>query len=153
MARSADVDDFEEFVLAVESRLRLALVAVFGQDSGRDATAAALGYAWERWSEVREMDNPVGYLYRVGRSSQRRRKEPDWLPVPDARVPEVEPALPAALSRLSERQRVAVVLVHGYDWTRREVAELTGMSVSTVDSHLARGLARMRAELGVESNA
>lgn len=153
MAGSPDATDFEQFVDDAEPRLRIALVAVFGQEGGRDATAAAFAYAWEHWDEVRAMQNPAGYLYRVGRSSQRRRREPRWLPVPEHRAPEVEPALPDALARLSEKQRLAVVLVHAYDWTRREVAETTGMAVSTVDSHLARGLARLRADLGVETHA
>jgi DNA-directed RNA polymerase specialized sigma24 family protein len=98
------------------------------------------------------MRNPSGYLYRVGRSSQRRRREPNWLAVPAHRTPDVEPRLPAALSRLSEKQRIAVVLVHAYEWTRREVADLTGMALSTVDSHLSRGLQKLRTDLGVETN-
>lgn len=145
--------DFEEFVLDVEPRLRLALSAVFGPDGGHDATASALAYAWENWDTVTAMENPAGYLYRVGRSSQRRRKEPTWLPVPTHRHPEIEPALPQALARLSEKQRLAVVLVHAYEWTRREVAEYTGLSLSTIDNHLARGLRKLRAGLGVRANA
>jgi len=37
-----------------------------------------------------------------------------------------------ALRKLSQRQRVAVVLVHGYSWTLAEVAELLGLKVTTV---------------------
>ena len=153
MTRRPDRADFEAFVLDVEPRLRIALSAVFGPEIGRDATASALAYAWENWSTLMSKDNPAGYLYRVGRSSQRRRKEPTWLPVPEPRVPDIEPALPDALTRLSEKQRLAVVLVHAYEWTRREVAEYTGLSVSTIDNHLARGLKKLRARLGVQADA
>ena len=153
MSVRPDTADFEAFVLDVEPRLRIALSAVFGPDGGRDAAASALAYAWENWDAVISKDNPGGSLYRVGRSSQRRRKEPKWLPVPEPRAPEIEPELPDALARLSEKQRLAVVLVHAFDWTRHEVAELTGSSVSTVDSHLARGLRKLRADLGVHSDA
>ncbi len=149
----ADRVEFEAFFLEVEPRLRIALSAVFGPEEGSDATAAALAYAWEQWRDLTLKENPAGYLYRVGRSSQRRRKEPSWLPVPSARTPHVEPGLPDALARLSEKQRIAVVLVHAYEWTRREVADLTGLSVSTIDSHLARGLEKLRAGLGVQANA
>jgi RNA polymerase sigma factor (sigma-70 family) len=145
--------EFEEFVLDVEPRLRVALIAVFGPVDGREATASALAYAWEHWDRIAAMGNPAGYLYRVGRTSQRRRKEPTWLPVPAHRNPEIEPGLPAALSNLSEKQRLAVILVHAYEWTRREVAEYTGLSLSTIDNHLARGLKKLRAGLGVETNA
>jgi len=146
-------DEFEAFVERVEARLRIALVAVFGQDGGRDAAAEALAYGWEHWGDVSVMDNPVGYLYRVGRSSQRRRKEVTWAPVPEDATPHVEPGLPTAIASLSERQRLAVVLVHAYGWDRGEVAELGGVSVSSVDTHLARGLSKLRLSLGVDAHA
>ena len=147
-----DRGSFEAFVERVEPRLRIALTAVFGPDTGRDATAEALAYGWEHWQRVSAMDNPVGYLYRVGRSSQRRRKLRPWLPVPQHVMPTVEPGLPAALASLSEKQRLAVVLVHADGWSRTEAAELMRVSVSALDTHLARGLARLRTELGVESH-
>ena len=137
----------------VESRLRIALTAALGPEDGRDAAAAALAYAWEEWDRVSQMANPAGYLYRVGRSSQRKRREPAWLPVPSDALPRVEPGLPSAIGGLSERQRLAVVLVHAYGWERGEVAELAGVSVSAIDTHLARGLARLRRSLGVGSHA
>jgi DNA-directed RNA polymerase specialized sigma24 family protein len=68
-------------------------------------------------------------------------------------TPVVEPKLPVALATLSEEQRIAVVMVHGYGWARREVAALTGVAVSTLDTHLARGLGRLRSVLGVQSRA
>ena len=147
-----DRGSFEAFVVRVEPRLRAALTAVFGPDTGRDATAEALAYGWEHWDRVSAMENPVGYLYRVGRSSQRRRKQRRWLPVPQQVMPLVEPGLPAALASLSEKQRLAVVLVHADGWTRTEAAELMRVSVSALDTHLARGLERLRAQLGVESH-
>jgi RNA polymerase sigma factor (sigma-70 family) len=61
----------------------------------------------------------------------------------------VEPALPQALQRLSERQRVCVVLVHGYGWTHQEVADLLGISPSSVQNHAQRGLARLRDAIGM----
>jgi len=61
-----------------------------------------------------------------------------------------EPGLPGALASLSERQRIAVVLVHGYGYTFREVAEITGITRSSVQIHAARGLARLRANLGIQ---
>jgi DNA-directed RNA polymerase specialized sigma24 family protein len=50
---------------------------------------------------------------------------------------------------LSEGQRTAVVLVHGFGWTLREVGELTGVQPTTVQNHLERGLAKLRAALEV----
>ena len=153
MTAKSDRGAFEAFVEAVELRLRIALIAVLGQERGRDAAAAALLYAWENWDRVSAMANPAGYLYRVGRSSQRRRKEPAWMPVPEVVDPVIEPGLPDALATLSEKQRIAVVLVHAYGWSRQETAELTGISLSSLDTHIARGLSRLRNRLGVETNA
>jgi len=59
----------------------------------------------------------------------------------------VEPALVPALKSLTDRQRAAVVLVHGFGWTIREVAELTGTKVTTVQNHLERGLGKLRRAL------
>ena len=61
-----------------------------------------------------------------------------------------EPALPGAIAKLSERQRAAVILVHGYSWTVTEVAEMWGVSFSTVQAHIDRGMKRLRAKLGVD---
>lgn len=149
---------FEEFVGMAEPRLRHALVAAVGRDRGREATAEALAYGWEHWGDLRVMVNPVGYLYRVGRSRVRvRRHRFEFAPAAmhdvavagPARIPEFEPGLPDALARLSEKQRVTVFLVYAMDWTRREVAELLGISVNSVGSHLDRGLHKLRRQLGV----
>ena len=66
--------------------------------------------------------------------------------------PWVEPALLEALGRLSARQRTAVVLVHAFDWSTGDVAALMGTERSTVQSHLQRGLARLRLEMEVHDD-
>jgi RNA polymerase sigma factor (sigma-70 family) len=62
----------------------------------------------------------------------------------------VEPGLPRALQRLSRRQRTAVVLIHGFQWTHAEVAGLLGVARGTVERHEQRALQRLRRDLGVE---
>jgi DNA-directed RNA polymerase specialized sigma24 family protein len=74
------------------------------------------------------------------------------LPAP-AGEPWVEPALPAALLALSEGQRTAVVLVHGFGWTLQEVAELTGVRKTSVQNHLERGVARLRVSMEASDHA
>jgi DNA-directed RNA polymerase specialized sigma24 family protein len=147
-------ESFTAFVKETEPRLRHALVAAFGQDRGLDATAEALAYAFENWERIESMENPAGYLYRVGRSRARFNGiRPSFAPVPIDQAPHVEPGLPAALRKLSEKQRVAVVMVHAYGWSREEAASLMGLSMSTVDTHLQRGLFKLRRVLGVTANA
>jgi DNA-directed RNA polymerase specialized sigma24 family protein len=138
---------FEAFVHDVEPRLRRALVARYGADRGRDAAAEALGWAWAHWRRVQSMPNPVGYLYRVGQSRTRRRRTGYSESQASSAIPWIEPALDGALRDLTEQQRVAVVLVHAFGWTASEVAELLGVKTTTVQTHVERGLARLRTSL------
>src|SRR4051812_44874275 len=116
----SDADDgFDAFVTMHEPRLRRALVAAYGSQRGREATAEALGWAWENWAKASTLDAPVPYLFRVGRSRTRTRKFRAVFDIPIHHEPHVEPKLRAALEALTEHQRVAVVLVHGYGWTMR----------------------------------
>lgn len=143
------------FVRDAERRLSFAFAAAYGPELGREATAESVAYAWEHWDRLSAMSNPVGYLYRVGQSRVRRYRRQRTRSAPDAptdREPWVEPGLPAALAALSQRQRLAVVLVEGFGWTQDEVAQLTGISRSSIQKHLSRGLASLRQELGVESD-
>jgi DNA-directed RNA polymerase specialized sigma24 family protein len=143
----SEAGDFDAFFAAYEPQVRRALVATYGAERGREAAAEAFAWAWEHRDTLAGIDRPVGYLYRVGQSKSRPRRirrlydRPLW---PDVAV---EPELAAELARLSERQRVIVVLVHGYDWTLSEVAELLNLNVSTVNTHLNRGLKKLRSQL------
>ncbi len=145
------VESFDDFVDRVGPRLKHAFVARFGRLDGVEAASEAMAYAWEHWSRVSVMKNPAGYLYRVGRSRTRRirRRTPLLLAVDSSRTPEVEPRLPAVLAALSDRQRVAVVLVHGLGWTQAEAADLLGVSRTTLQNHLERGMDRLRNALEV----
>ena len=65
-------EDFDAFVTRCGPDLRRVLVAHYGLDVGVEAAADALAYAWERWERVSTMENPTGYLVRVGQSAARR---------------------------------------------------------------------------------
>lgn len=148
--------DFERFVLEVEPRLRRALVAGFGAQVGRQAAADALAWAWQNWERMRAVENPVGYLYRVGRTSALRAAPRD---VPLAALAagvvspddSFEPGLAPAMARLSEAQRCAVVLVVGFGYTLREAADVLGVTASTVHRDAERALGRLRSALEVEN--
>ena len=141
---------FVEFARSIEPALRVALVAGHGMERGREAASDALIYAWKHWDRVRRLDNPAGYLYRLAERSARRRRlrRLVGLESQDQRHPWIEPRLSSALLSLSPRQRQVVVLIESYEWTQAEVADFLGIGLSSVQTHLERGLVRLRRELG-----
>lgn len=147
-----EASGFEAFARDARPRLVRALAPLRG-DHAVDGAAEALAYAWEHWSEISAMGNPVGYLYRVGQSRTRVRRVPR-LPEPECvGLPDIEPGLIPALLRLPDTQRTAVWLVHACQWHYAEVAEALGTTTSTVGNHVARGMARLREELEVHTDA
>ena len=139
---------FDDFVVEVRPRLIRAFVPWCGTTDAADAAAEALAYAFEHWETLRDMANPAGYLYRVGRSRIRTRRTPPLPPPAAVGVPDVEPGLIPALLALPESQRTAVWLVHACQWRYTEVAEAMGTSVSMVGNHVSRGLESLRRQLG-----
>lgn len=142
-------DGFDAFFAESETPLRRALVATYGPTVGRGAAVDALSWAWEHWDRLRHMDNPIGYLYRVGQTAANRATRPLRAALPDDGAV-AEPTmgersdLEKALVALSEQQRAVVVMVHGYGISQRETADILGISVSTCREHLARGMDRLR---------
>jgi RNA polymerase sigma factor (sigma-70 family) len=145
--------EFARFVEKTEPKLLRALVGGFGSEVGREATRDALAYAWEHWGRVSGMDNPVGYLFRVGQSRSRSyRRGRLWFPeVPTDHLPDIDPRLPAAIRQLSHMQRAAVVLRYVEELPERAVAEALGISRATARKHAERGLAKLRKGLGVSN--
>ncbi len=144
---------FDEFVTGVETQLRQALVATYGPVDGREAAVDALSWAWEHWDQVRAMQNPASYLYRVGQSAVRRfasrHLSETALTHRAVELPDIHPELLIALGRLSDQQRAVVVLVRAFGWRQTEVADILGVSPSTIHAHLDRALERLRALMEV----
>ena len=153
-------EEFAAFFDTAERQLRHALTGAFGMEAGHDAAAESLAWAWQNWDYVQDMTNPMGYLYRVGRTAAIRAlghsatsastcieaHPAEW------ELPDFEPNLAKFLAGLSERQRVAVWMVHGLGFTNHEVADLLECSRPTVATHVRRGLAKLRHELGVDDD-
>lgn len=153
-------DEFEEFFRSSEVGLRRALISWYGPVVGRDATAAALSWAWENKDRLESIDNLPGYLFRVGQSNAKRefRRTRSWsldewaLGSPDENFP-FEPELLPALAALSDRQRSAVLMVHGYGYSFRDAADALNISLGTIRTHVDRALARLRSQLEVDDDA
>lgn len=157
---SAPPESLERFVKETGPRLKQALIAGFGGELGREATAEALGYAWAHWDRIEAMENPAGYVYSVGRNWARKTRRRETrraevevaasTPGRAARPPEVEPGLQPALDGLSDKQRIAAVLVHGFEWSVTEVGDMLGISAGAAHKHAERGLAKLRNSLGAD---
>ena len=144
---------FTDFAATFEPRLRRALTAAFGSELGREAAAEALAYGWQHWARVGVMENPAGYLFRVGQGKARRMRSRRTAIAPvtvGSDVPWVEPGLVPALGKLSERQRVVVSLVHAFDWSMSEVAAFLGVSKATIQSYEKRAMKKLQQELGAD---
>ena len=104
-----------------------------------------------------EVGNIGGYLFRVGQSAAKRETE-SRRPIESPKRAEgwvressYEPRLDAAMASLSGQQRAAVLMVHGYGYSLREAADVLGVSLGTLRTHLGRGLDRLRHELEVSN--
>lgn len=157
MSVDVAVDETTHMLAALEPRLRRAFVARYGWPDGVDVAADVMEWVWEHRDRLAAMDNPAGYLWRVGTSRFRRlrrwRREQAALPADLAgREPSgwFEPRLPAALNRLDHDSRTAVVLVHCFDWSYAEVAALLDVPLHTVRNRIHRGMEILRRELGVD---
>jgi DNA-directed RNA polymerase specialized sigma24 family protein len=147
---------FAEFLVADAPRLRQVLVARFGADVGGESFADSVAWAWAHRDELRDMTNPVGYLFRVAQSSARRhRRWTDRVLLIDVErstpADDVDVDLLVALAALNDAQRVAVVLVHSHGWSYAEVAETLDVGVDAVRNHVHRGLRRLRTLLGEDT--
>jgi len=160
-AAMAEHLDFEAFCLGQNPRLIRMLTLFCGDpELARDLTQETLVRTWVHWRRVRKMDRPDLWAKRVAlnlATSQFRRRRTErmvhgrlstgamleqfeQLEVGGDRV-----AVRAALMRLSERQRTAILLRYLEDLSVEQTAELMSCSAGTVKKLTARGLTGLRA--------
>lgn len=150
-------DSYSLFVRDHGPLLRRALVARFGVDVGRDAADEALLRGWRDWPRVAAMDNPVGYLFRVGQTAarpqvrwQRRTTRLDFPREGLREASHDNVDLLDALRHLKRPQRLAVILIKAHGHTYAETAAALSISEAAVGNHLRRGLEKLRRLLGDE---
>ncbi|MGF9761123.1 SigE family RNA polymerase sigma factor [Microvirga sp. 0TCS3.31] len=115
-----------------------------------DLVQEALTKVALRWSRLAE-GNPTAYaltiITRDNISWWRRRRDVPTGSLRDSGTssePETALVVRRSLARLTPGQRAVLVLRHFEDLTERETAEVLGISVGTVKSQNAAGLARLR---------
>jgi len=146
--------DFDAFYAASAPRLVRQLHAMTGDlTEAQDCAQEAYARAWQRWSTVARYESPEAWVrqvaWRLAVSRFRRARHGAGLlrrqgPPPDvAALSPDRVALVAALRRLPEAQRRAIVLHHLGGLSVQEVADDTGVPVGTVKARLSRGRAAL----------
>ena len=155
---NAEADGFEAFYRANADRVYRALAVTLRRDElAREAVDEAMARAYAKWRTVGHLDNPAGWVFRVGLNwatswwRKHRRESP---PVSgDDDHPAADPTPDGtllALAALPLPQRAVITCRILLDLTTAETADALGLSEGTVKSRLARGLAALRAELSTE---
>lgn len=157
----SDQTSFDDFFLGTRSELTRQLTAMTTDpELARDVLQEAYARAWQRWSRVSTLDNPLAWVrtvaWRLAVSHFRRvavaeralralRVRSDQLP-----AAAVDEALDVqnALRQLSPEQRRALVLHDMCGMTMEQVADETGVTIGTVKSRLSRGRAALTRVLG-----
>jgi RNA polymerase sigma-70 factor (ECF subfamily) len=146
----ADEASFAEFYGATYRGVVAQLFAYTGDlTEAQEATQEAYVRAWARWQKIVEYDEPRAWVcrvaYRVAVSRWRRARTAAEIwrrqgPPPVGPAPDGASAdLVAALRRLPEAQRRAVVLHYLGGFSVAEIAALDGVADGTVKSRLSRG--------------
>lgn len=122
--------------------------------AAEDVAAEALARAYARWHRIHTLPYRDAWVLRVAlnlalRSVRRARLLPPPPTTPDpAAAVAASVDLVHAARTLPRRQRQVVTLRYLADLSEREVAELLGLSMGTVKTHLHRAAAALRARLG-----
>ena len=151
-------DDFREFCARTHPTMARALgLALDDAELGRDAAAEGLTRAWARWPTVSTMENPAGWVYRVGlnwaRSRLRKRRReittafPPELARSSGSIDRYDDTVAVALARLSPEHRSVVVARYYLDWSEATTAASLGVPPGTVKSRLSRALDQLDHEL------
>jgi RNA polymerase sigma-70 factor (ECF subfamily) len=150
---------FEAFYASEHGRLVTTLLLATGDaDMARDATDEAFVRALQAWRRVGRMESPAGWTYQVALNVVRRRARRAALErrllAGRARPAAASVPAPAGeawqlVADLPPRQRTTVVLRFVADLTEAEIAQVMGITRSTVSSTLAdasRSLGRALAD-------
>ncbi len=147
--------EFDAFFRDHVSRL-IGQAYVFTGDlaQAQDLAHEALARAWERWSDIRLLDDAPAWtrkvLYNLAVSEWRRAKvrSGDGMTPRPIEGPDVEAmALAEALRTLPELQRIAIVLHDAVGVTVPEIAKELDVPEGTIRSWLSRGRAALATQL------
>jgi RNA polymerase sigma-70 factor (sigma-E family) len=161
METDTTTDEFTAAVVDLHRPLaRFAYLICGDPNRAEDLVADAYARVWPKWRANR-IDDLGAYLRRTivnqshqhwRRSRLERREEQrhrvDWRQgLSPEQAADDRSVVVAALQRLPEDQRVAIVLRIWEDLSEHQVAEVLGVPPGTVKSRVHRGLVRLREEM------
>lgn len=162
---TADQRAFAELVRRHQGRLRGWL-----QQLTRDATLAdelaqiTIIRAWEKLGSFKSDGTFSGWIMRIAyhvlvderRSFQRRQRQefveahsPDGDPLAVFQESNELSDLPRLLAVLSDDERAVMILCHAFGCSHAEAAQVAGIPLGTVKSHLRRGGEKIRTQFGI----
>ncbi len=178
VARSigGDSDSFNELVLRWERPIYALAYRVIGrEEDARDVCQETFLRAFRALNGFRGQAKFSSWLYRIAlnlcRDWVRRERRtplvqpPEDVPLTDLATAAAEPVesvedlvargelmrtVEAAMARLPEEQRTAIILKEYHGLTFQEIADLVGCPLSTVKTRLYQGLNVLRRELGTD---
>ena len=143
---------FEDFYRSNRTPIARALAMTLRDtELASDAADEAMARAYQRWAHVSQLDNPGGWVYRVGLnwslSALRRlqRRIPIWIATTASTpAPAVQdPAIDVALATLTVDQRAVVVCRLLLGLSEAQTADALGIRAGTVKSRLHRAIERL----------
>ncbi|MFP4636530.1 MAG: SigE family RNA polymerase sigma factor [Nitriliruptoraceae bacterium] len=164
---SVQQDDFAAvFNQHHRSAVRLAYLLTSDADQAEDVVSEAFAKVYRRWRKggirdvgayvrravANEANSRLRRRYLERARSQHRSGDDRGVRSVDDHAAESDEVW-QALSRLPERQRIAVVLRYFEDLSEAEVADVLGVSVGTVKSQVSRGLSRLEELLAAHRGA
>jgi RNA polymerase sigma factor (sigma-70 family) len=146
---------FDDFYRHARGEVARALSLALGDaELAAEATDEAMTRAYARWRTVSALDNPGGWVYRVGLnwslSVLRRRRRARQPLYESGRVDQpalADPDIHKALAELDVKHRSVVVCRHLLGWTAEETAAALGVRVGTVKSRLHRANRHLQTRL------
>jgi RNA polymerase sigma factor (sigma-70 family) len=158
-AATNEAESFEDFFGAESRTLFRRMCLVTGnRHEAEEVMQDAFLKVFERWDRVSQMDDPVGYLYRVAFNDFKRRSRRAALAVrrtvgaapraDEFEAAEAKDAIDRGLAHLTPRQRAALVLTELLGFTSEEAASLLGVRAVTVRSLASRGRIVLKEALG-----
>ncbi len=143
---------------------RFALAVTGEREKGRDVVAETVLIAYERFDSLRSPEAFLSFLFTIATRVHRRevKMERRMERVDDERLKSLlDPGLPpdaaaditavhAALARLPEKQREAVVLFEIMGVPMKEIREIQGGTLTSVKVRIFRGRKRLAELLGVD---